>query len=138
MKQTKKHIPQNQDKWRYNAPNTGGISMQPNNGKTPHQMLGPNQHPLYQQNHLNHTVLNPTLNQPVMIQSGFDHVHPSVNVNGVKPNEQLVYFGQPHSGVMQQHQYANARNAVAVSPISFLNSFINFDLTGLRLSFSCN
>lgn len=87
--------------------------MQPNNGKPPHQMLGHNQHPLHLQNHLNHTVLNPTLNQPVqMIQSGFDHVHPSVNVNGVKPNEQLVYFsGQPHSGVMQQRQYTATPNA---------------------------
>lgn len=94
--------------------------MQPNNGKPPHQMLGHNQqHQLHLQNHLNHTVLNPTLNQPVqMIQSGFDHVHPSVNVNGVgvKPNEQLVFFsGQPHSGVMQQHQYTNTRTAAAVS-----------------------
>lgn len=91
--------------------------MQPNNGKPP-QMIGHNQHPLHLQNHLNQTVLNPTLNQPVqMIQSGFDHVPPSVNVNGVgvKPNEQLVYYsGQPHSGVMQQRQYTtNTPNAVS-------------------------
>lgn len=90
--------------------------MQPNNGKPP-QMLGHNQHPSHLQNH---TVLNPTLNQPVqMIQSGtFDHVHQSVNVNGVgvKPNEQFVFFsGQPHTGVMQQHQYSTTRNAAAVS-----------------------
>lgn len=98
--------------------------MQPSNGKPPHQMLGHNQHPSHLQNHLNHTVLNPTLNQPVqMIQSGtFDHVHQSVNVNGVgvKPNEQFVFFsGQPHSGVMQQQQqhqqYSTSRNAAAVS-----------------------
>lgn len=97
--------------------------MQPNNGKPPLQMHGHNQHPSHLQNHLNPTVLNP-LNQPVqMIQSGiFDHVPPSVNVNGVKPNEQLVYFSGQHSGVMQPHQYPTTRNA-AVSLCLFLISF---------------
>lgn len=93
----------------------------PNNGKPP-QMLGHNQHPLHLQNQLNQTVLNPTLNQPVqMIQSSFDHVHPSVNMNGVKSNEHLVYFsGQPHSGVMQQRQYTTNP---AVSGYIFFNLF---------------
>lgn len=94
--------------------------MQPNNGKPPHQMFGHNQHPSHLQNHLNPNVLNP-LNQPVqMIQSGtFDHVPQSVNVNGVKTNEQLVYYSGQHSGVMQQHQYQTPRNAAAVSRIVF-------------------
>ncbi|KAJ6636061.1 Maternal protein pumilio [Pseudolycoriella hygida] len=109
----------NQDKWKYNAPTIpGGISMQPNNGKPPHQILGHSQHQSHLQNHLNPTVLNHTLNQPVqMIPGGiFDHVHQSVNVNGVKPNEQLVYYsGQPHSGVMQPHQYPSNRNAAAIT-----------------------
>lgn len=103
----------------------GGISMQPNNGKPPHQMLGHNQHIQnhLNPNHLNQTVLNHALSQSAMpmqmIQGGiYDHVHQSVNVNGVgvKPTEQLVYCGQPHLGVMPPQNQYMTRNA-AVSPI---------------------
>lgn len=120
-----RYFPQNQDKWKYTP---GGISMQPNNGKPPHQMFGHNQHPSHLQNHLNPNVLNP-LNQPVqMIPSGtFDHVPQSVNVNGVgvKTNEQLVYFSGQHSGVMQPHQY-QTRNPAAVSRTTFLYYIFHF------------
>lgn len=120
-------VPQNQDKWKYNGPMNstipGGLSMQPNNGKS-HQMLGHNQHPSHlqnhinPQNHLNQNVLNHALNQtgvPMQMIQGsvYDHLHQSVNVNGVKPNEQLVYLGQPHL-MAPQNQYMT-RNTTAVS-----------------------
>lgn len=105
----------------------GGMSMQQNNGKPPHQMHGHNQHPSHLQNHINpqnhvnQTVLN-HLNQsgmpmPINFLGSYEHVHQSVNVNGVvKPNEQLVYLGgQRHLHMQPQTQYMTTRNTAAVS-----------------------